>query len=163
MIRNLQSYLAATGLNNAGVMLIHRQLHHEAVATLQDALRLIRNSFPSSVVNEENHVPLHLGEYDAALQSAWRRTILPKMPDIQSYVNFSPKKKILIVTDHGNPFVVYDLLLRSANALCAIKIDPLEGFDNSNDSLDRLAIESAFMLYNYAIASTCLSEHDKNL
>jgi hypothetical protein len=158
MIRNQQAYLAAIALNNAGVMLLHRQMHHEAVATMQDALRMMRYSFPLAPSDERNDlhcVPMSICE--EALQSCWTRTCAAKIPEDQSNpLKFG--KQILIVTDQDNPSVVYETLRLTPDALCAIKIDPLECLTDCDNVMDRLEIESSTLLYNYAIASICFAE-----
>jgi hypothetical protein len=154
MILNPQAYNAAIALNNAGALLIQRRMPFEAVATIQDALRLMRYSFfcPSTEVGLE--VPLPVSVYEDALQAAWKRTSMPEISEDQSS-HCSLEKQIFIVTDHENPFTVHDTLRRTPNSLCAIKIDPLECLIEREDIMDRLEIESSIMLYNYAIASTC--------
>lgn len=157
MISNQEAYLAAIALNNAGVILIHRQMHREAVATMQDALRLIRYSFPIANNETGNDLSLPVSHFDAALQAAWKRTSVTKISEA-ALTHSSQAKKIFIVADHDNPFIVHDTLLRTSNAFCVIKIDPFECLTACDNMLDRLEIESSIILYNYGIACTCFAE-----
>jgi hypothetical protein len=157
MIRNPQAYNAAIALNNAGVLLVQRRMPLEAVATIQDALRLMRYSFFCPNAEEGHEIPIPSAVCDDALQAAWKRTSIPKNPEDQS-THRSLEKRFLIVTDHDSPSIVHDTLRRALNSQFVIKIDPLEGLIECEDMMDRLEIESSIMLYNYAIASNCFAE-----
>lgn len=129
-------------------------MNREAVATMQDALRMIRYSFPIANIGEGIDFNMPASFYDAALQAAWKRTSMTQAPEDES----SMGRSIFIVTDHDNPSSVYSKLHRASNALCVIKIDPLEGLTECDDRMDRSEIESSIMLYNYSIACICFAD-----
>lgn len=116
---NVHTYNASIALNNAGAQLIQRRMPLEAFLTMQDALRLMRQSFMGSCDEEENGA-------DASLQAAWKRTSVSNVPEENK--KFSFEKQIMTITDQDNPAVVYDTLLRTHDAFCVIKIDPVECF-----------------------------------
>lgn len=157
MIGNPRAYNAAIALNNAGVLLIQRRMPLEAVATIQDSLRLMRYSFFGESTEDGQAIPLPAVVCDDALQAAWKRTSLSKVQDQHSPQSLRDKQ-VCIVTDHDNPSIVYETLVRTSATLCVIKIDPLEGLIGCEDMMKRLEVESSIMLYNYAIASSCIVE-----
>jgi hypothetical protein len=136
---DVNAYKAAIALNNAGVDLMHRRLFAEGGETFKDALCLMRETFH---IGKES---IRAEEVDRVLQAAYRRTSI-----IQEGLVPENTVRIALVTYHDNPYKVFHQLKRSAGTVCFVKIDPVDCF--FGDDTDRLEIESAILLYNYAIA-----------
>jgi hypothetical protein len=136
---DINAYKAVFALNNAAVDLMHRRLFAEGWETLKDALCLMRDIFH---IGKES---IQAKEVDRVLQAAYHRT-----SRIQKGLVPENTVCIALITDHDNPYEVFHQLERSAGTVCFVKIDPVDCFFG-NDT-DRLEIEAAFLLYNYAIA-----------
>jgi hypothetical protein len=140
-MQRARAYKAIVSLNNAGVSLLQRRLYNEAIDTMKDAIRLMRFSFFSGASSMPSST-----EFDLALQAAWKRTSI-KHAEIQDDIH------LVLITDHDNPYAVYDSLDGRSNVLCCVNIEPVEDFCDSD--MERLEAESAMLLYNYGIAHRC--------
>lgn len=136
-----RAYKVVISLNNAGVSLIQRRHYIEAVDTLKDAIRLMRFSFFSG----ELLMP-SADELDQSLQAAWKRTCIGQT-DVDDNVSLAT------ITDQDSPYLVNDSLERSPDTMCCVNIDPVEDFCGRD--MERLEVESSFLLYNYGIAHRC--------
>jgi hypothetical protein len=136
---DVNAYKAVIALNNAGVDLMHRCLFAEGGETLKDAICLMRETFH---IGKES---IRAEEVDRVLQAAYHRTSI-----IQEGLVPENTVRIALVTDHDNTYEVFHQLERSTGTVCFVKIDPVDCF--FGDDSDRLEIESAVLLYNYAIA-----------
>jgi hypothetical protein len=136
---DVNAYKAVIALNNAGVDLMNRRLFAEGGETLKDALCLMRDTFHTGKES------IRAEEVDRVLQAAYHRTSM-----IEKGMVPENTVRIALITDHDNPYEVFQQLERNEGTVCCVKIDPVDCF--SGDDTDRLEIESAFLLYNYAIA-----------
>jgi hypothetical protein len=135
---NDATFKAVVALNNSGVTLIQHHRYMEGLLTLKDALKLMKNAF------EADHE--HQKQVNEALQDVWHRTS-------QMYEDNGscPIADILVVTDHANPFEVYNELERNPGKLCCVKIDPMVEWESSCTS-DRFNVESSIIMHNYGVA-----------
>jgi hypothetical protein len=136
---DVNAYKAVIALNNAAVDLMHRRLFAEGWETLKDALCLMRDTFH---IGKES---IQAKEVDRVLQAAYRRTSMKQKGMVPENT-----VRIALITDHDNPYEVFHQLERRTGTVCFVKIDPVDCLFG-NDT-DRLEIESAFLLYNYAMA-----------
>jgi hypothetical protein len=147
---NNKMYKAVVALNNAGVALIQHQRFMEGLATLKDALCIMKNSFrfkdeESSSTSTSSSLPEQV-DVDAALQAAWHRT--SQMHNTTTVHNETVP--IVVITDQDNPFELYNALERNPQTVYCVKIDPIDSVYEYDT--DRYEVESALILYNYGIA-----------
>lgn len=150
-------YKAVVALNNTGVHLVQHGLTKDAIETLKDAIRFMKESLVSSDGSKSDGKVMNLTYYDKALQAAWHRKShinqhIHQLHD--SDINTS-KRSILVVSDQDHPMNLYGRLEHDNETLRCITIDPVERFDMAN--VDRLQTESAIILYNLATAYRCIS------
>jgi hypothetical protein len=170
MIQNEFAYNTVVALNNAGVILVQRRLYSGAMETFKDALRLMRHSFfsqgddvGSGSGGGSDTISPQYSDYNAALQAAWQRTSVVVAPGQDCHEHDTNLPNILVVSDHDNPYAVYDALdetmTTSANStFCCVTIDPIDCFTDCDEMAARLETESAIILYNYGMVYRCLAE-----
>jgi hypothetical protein len=137
----------AINLNNCGVILLSRHLWCDAMDTFKDAMRMMK-----SVVNQQGGA---VSEQDLklALDRAGQRTSIAFHNTTQ--VHQGPK--LSVVSSQCDPAILYSYLNSNGcnhDTKCLVTIDPIgcEGWDT-----DFTDLESAFILYNFGIANSCLS------
>jgi hypothetical protein len=137
----------AINLNNCGVTLLSRHLWYDAMDTFKDATRIMK-----SVVNQRGGTVSEL-DMQLALDRAGQRTSIAFPSTTQ--VHQGPT--LSVVSSQCDPAILYSCW--SSNdcnhdtKLLVVTIDPIDCDGWDTDFTD---LESAFILYNFGIANSCV-------
>jgi hypothetical protein len=139
----LRYYECAVALNNMGVSLLEKGAPRQAIATLNDAI-IVMKGISCSGEGTANEV-------DTMLAKAAHRLSVPE----QLYSACTVR---VISQCDGNLELIQSLLLSSSATDCPLYIDTFL-FDPEDGRVD---FESAMILYNFGVAHECLSKIAKN-
>lgn len=144
-------YKAIIALNNTGVYLIQHGLIVEAIDTLKDAIRFMKESLSTDGTFKSACFDSPV-QYDTALQQAWGRKSSINPFDAYGDKDIkSNRMNIVVISDQDAPTKVFDQITRNPDSLFCMTIDPDSNAYLLNDE-ERFQMESAVILYNYGIA-----------
>lgn len=144
----VRSYKAAISLSNTGVTLLKRQFFNEAVATMRDALRLVREAL-------QDNCPMSLGsnteaKIDQFLHEA-SKSLAESMEVIATSLNQS--LSVHVISDEFDK----DMAHRAVNAAHGEEIIAIRFENNREWDMNTFHHDAAVILLNYGTACRCLA------
>jgi hypothetical protein len=152
----MSAYRAAVALNNTGVALLERGAYRQAMATLKDSLLVMKRTLRFSKFASPDCMKHALMDVETRVQKAVKRLANPQP--------FSPMLPISVVSHDGSLqySVMKSGLMKNNGAFCAIPVR-IEPADLRNDAEPQdTDLESAIILYNFALAHICMSKYSNS-